>query len=323
MSNPIVWFDITYGSRSLGRIEFELFAKDVPRTAENFRSLCTGERGISASSGKPLHYRHSSFHRIINGFMAQGGDFTAGNGTGGESIYGGKFQDENFIHKHRAAGLLCMANSGPNTNGSQFFITFRATPHLDGKHVVFGKVISGMEVVNVMEMISTDSRDKPKQPVVIADCGQTTLAETRQHGDQKLKEKIDEKRKREKKEKKEKKKKDKKAKKDSKRHDKKDSKKSKSKSEDRDNNRSRDMGKGGEGIDAITAEDYFMKSEHFRCWLKLLKDISFDNLTSERSHELFEEFVKKYNSRKLPSMYYQKEVPIEVRDMCIKTVHKW
>ena len=122
--------------------------------------------------------------------MAQGGDFTAGNGTGGESIYGKKFPDENFIHKHRIPGLLSMANSGPNTNGSQFFITFKATPHLDGKHVVFGKVVSGIEVVNVMEMVSTDSRDKSKQPLVIADCGQVSALDSRRKSEEKMEEKT-------------------------------------------------------------------------------------------------------------------------------------
>ena len=246
MSNPVVWFDVNHGSRSLGRIEFELFSKDVPRTAENFRSLCTGERGIGDRSGKPLHFKGSPFHRIINGFMAQGGDFTSGNGTGGESIYGGKFPDENFVHKHRSAGLLSMANSGPNSNGSQFFITFRATPHLDGKHVVFGKVVSGMEIVTTLEMISTGAGDRPKQPVIIADCGQVTILENRRSREEKgevnplysedRKERIrkkDKEEKREKKEKKEKKrgndKKDKKSKKDSKKAQKADKKKDKKK----------------------------------------------------------------------------------------------
>ena len=118
VQNPHVFFEISIGGRDVGRIEFELFASETPRTAENFRSLCTGERGVGSQS-KPLHFKGNSFHRIINGFMAQGGDFTAGNGTGGESIYGRKFPDENFIHKHRIPGLLSMANSGPNTNGSQ------------------------------------------------------------------------------------------------------------------------------------------------------------------------------------------------------------
>ena len=171
VQNPHVFFDITIGGREVGRIEFELFTRETPRTAENFRCLCTGEKGVGSQS-KPLHFKGNCFHRIINGFMAQGGDFTAGNGTGGESIYGRKFPDENFFHRHNIPGLLSMANSGPNTNGSQFFITFKATPHLDGKHVVFGKVVSGMDVVKFMEKTNTDGNDKPKQAVMITDCGE-------------------------------------------------------------------------------------------------------------------------------------------------------
>lgn len=142
--NPIVFFDVAFNSKPLGRIIFELFANEVPITAENFRALCTGEKGTS-KSGKDLHYRGSILHRIIPGFMAQGGDFTKSNGTGGESIYGEKFKDENFNLKHKGSGILSMANAGPNTNGSQFFITFADCPWLDGKHVVFGKVIEGIE----------------------------------------------------------------------------------------------------------------------------------------------------------------------------------
>ncbi|KAJ1676764.1 Peptidyl-prolyl cis-trans isomerase 7, partial [Spiromyces aspiralis] len=151
------------------RIVFELFRDKVPRTAENFRALCTGEKGIG-KSGKPLHYKGSKFHRIIPNFMLQGGDFTRGNGTGGESIYGEKFADENFAYKHTEPGLLSMANAGPNTNGSQFFITTVPCPWLDGKHVVFGKVTSGLDVVKKIEALGSQS-GTPATNVVIADCG--------------------------------------------------------------------------------------------------------------------------------------------------------
>ena len=154
-SKTKVFFDIAIGSESPERIVIGLF-DDTPKTSENFRALCTGELG-KGSSGKPLHFKGCSFHRIINGFMAQGGDFTRGNGTGGESIYGNKFPDENFIHKHTGRGVLSMANSGPNTNGSQFFLCFKATPHLNGKHVVFGQVVEGMEVLDKLEAVGSRS----------------------------------------------------------------------------------------------------------------------------------------------------------------------
>ncbi|MBL9076970.1 MAG: peptidylprolyl isomerase [Planctomycetes bacterium] len=170
MANPRVFFDIHIGGKSAGRVVFELFADKVPTTAENFRALCTGEKGAGAS-GKALHYKGSRFHRIIPQFMCQGGDFTRGNGTGGESIYGEKFKDENFHHKHTTPGLLSMANAGPNTNGSQFFITTVATPWLDGKHVVFGKVVEGMAIVTKMEAVGSRT-GTPAQDVEIADCGE-------------------------------------------------------------------------------------------------------------------------------------------------------
>ncbi|KAK1750802.1 41 kDa peptidyl-prolyl cis-trans isomerase [Echria macrotheca] len=165
-----VFFDVTIGGKPAGRITFELFDDVVPKTADNFRALCTGEKGVG-KMGKPLHYKGSIFHRVIKQFMVQGGDFTAGNGTGGESIYGAKFADENFDLKHDRPFLLSMANAGPGTNGSQFFITTVPTPHLDGKHVVFGEVVSGKSVVRQIENLDTQA-DKPTRDAVIADCGE-------------------------------------------------------------------------------------------------------------------------------------------------------
>ncbi|WP_199809999.1 peptidylprolyl isomerase [Streptomyces sp. NRRL F-5126] len=168
--NPRVYFDMTVGDVAAGRITFELFADVVPKTAENFRALCTGERGVG-KSGKPLHFEGSKFHRVIPQFMCQGGDFTRGDGTGGESIYGGKFADENFDLKHDVPGILSMANAGRNTNGSQFFICTVPTPWLDGKHVVFGKVIDNMELVKTIESVGSQN-GKTTKDVVISACGQ-------------------------------------------------------------------------------------------------------------------------------------------------------
>ncbi|XP_043113195.1 peptidyl-prolyl cis-trans isomerase D [Puntigrus tetrazona] len=169
--NPRVFFDVDIGGERVGRVVFELFADVVPKTADNFRALCTGEKGIGKSTGKPLHFKGCPFHRIIKKFMVQGGDFSNQNGTGGESIYGDKFEDENFYYKHDVEGLLSMANAGPNTNGSQFFITTVPTPHLDGKHVVFGQVLKGMGVVKMLEGMETND-DNPVKPCVIGECGE-------------------------------------------------------------------------------------------------------------------------------------------------------
>ena len=168
-----VFFDMTIGGKAAGRLVFELYTDDVPKTAENFRALCTGEKGVG-KSGKPLHFKGSAFHRVIPGFMCQGGDFTRGNGTGGESIYGEKFADESFkgkAGKHTGFGCLSMANAGPNTNGSQFFCCTAPTDWLDGKHVVFGRLIQGDETLRAVEAVGSRS-GTTSAPVVIADCGQ-------------------------------------------------------------------------------------------------------------------------------------------------------
>ena len=163
MKHVNVFLDVEADDESLGRIVIELRTDIVPKTSENFRALCTGEKGFG--------FKDSTFHRIIPNFMLQGGDFTNHNGTGGRSIYGNKFDDENFTLSHMKPGIVSVANAGPNTNGSQFFITTTETAWLDGKHVVFGTVTDGMDVVKRIEALGSPS-GQPSKQVQIRDCGQ-------------------------------------------------------------------------------------------------------------------------------------------------------
>ncbi|EDO42412.1 predicted protein [Nematostella vectensis] len=169
-SNPIVFFDITIGGQEVGRMKMELFADAVPKTAENFRQFCTGEY---RKNGVPVGYKGCVFHRVIKDFMIQGGDFVKGDGTGVMSIYGeSAFADESFKLKHDGAGYLSMANSGINSNGCQFFITCAKCDFLDGKHVVFGKVIDGLLVMRKIENVPVGPNNRPKLNVVISQCGE-------------------------------------------------------------------------------------------------------------------------------------------------------
>eukprot|EP00755_Sulcionema_specki_P005800 Sspe_Gene.33759::Locus_16453_Transcript_1_1_Confidence_1.000_Length_717::g.33759::m.33759/K05864/PPID, CYPD; peptidyl-prolyl isomerase D len=165
-----VFMDIQINKENIGRFIFELYDDITPITAYNFRCLCTGEKGTGKKTKMPLHYKNTIFHRVIKDFMIQGGDFSKFNGTGGESIYDGRFKDENFIVKHDKPGLLSMANAGPDSNGSQFFLTCAKVPHLDNEHVVFGELIKGFDVLNVITSQKT-VKDRPVHDVTVADCG--------------------------------------------------------------------------------------------------------------------------------------------------------
>lgn len=171
-SNPIAFLDVSIGGVASGRIQIEVFADVAPRTAKNFLAFCTGETR-DKKNGKPLGYKHSVFHRVMKGFMIQGGDFVKGDGTGCLSIYGSRFDDESFTARHTGAGLLSMANSGPNTNGCQFFITCGPCAWLDGKHVVFGRVLGdGLLVVRKVENVLTGAGNRPRVPCEITECGE-------------------------------------------------------------------------------------------------------------------------------------------------------
>ncbi|CAK8679365.1 unnamed protein product [Clavelina lepadiformis] len=187
---PRVFFDVEIDGDQAGRIIFELFADVCPKTCENFRCLCTGERGLGATTKKPLHYKGVLFHRVIHDFMLQSGDFSEGNGRGGESIFGGYFADESFQMRHDKPFLLSMANRGKNTNGSQFFITTQPAPHLDGIHVVFGRVVNGEAVVKRIESQKTDANNRPLTECKVVHCGELVLATKSKKKQKKRKESV-------------------------------------------------------------------------------------------------------------------------------------
>lgn len=178
MDDVKCYFDVSIGGQDCGRIIFKLFTDKCPKTCENFRCLCTGERGVSRKSGKPLHYKGTQFHRIVRNFIIQGGDITDGNGKGGDSIYDGSFADENLTLAHDEPYLLSMANRGPDTNKSQFFITTNEASHLDGKHVIFGRVVSGLDTILKIERQKVDSQSRPLKTVKIKDCGQVSTQDS-------------------------------------------------------------------------------------------------------------------------------------------------
>mmetsp|Transcript_47270 Transcript_47270/g.101770 ORF Transcript_47270/g.101770 Transcript_47270/m.101770 type:complete len:303 (-) Transcript_47270:632-1540(-) len=173
--NTRVYFDISIGGRGGGRVIFELFNDLTPRTAENFRGLCTGEYGVGRTTKRKLCYEGCSIFRSVKDFMIQSGDFQFNNGDGGESIYGGTFNDEDFSRRHTQAGVLSMANRGRNSNGSQFFITLKRCPRLDGKHIVFGQVVDGMDVIRAIGKVPIDKDEKPRVPIKIVGCGELGL----------------------------------------------------------------------------------------------------------------------------------------------------
>eukprot|EP00420_Gonyaulax_spinifera_P039408 CAMPEP_0197887176 /NCGR_PEP_ID=MMETSP1439-20131203/19285_1 /TAXON_ID=66791 /ORGANISM="Gonyaulax spinifera, Strain CCMP409" /LENGTH=234 /DNA_ID=CAMNT_0043507003 /DNA_START=94 /DNA_END=798 /DNA_ORIENTATION=+ len=172
--NIYVYLEVEISSVNIGRMIFKLYNGICPKTAENFRCLCNAERGTGLVTKMPLHYQGAKFHRVIPGFMAQGGDFELGDGRGGESVYGGKFNDEagGLALRHAKRGLLSMANSGRDTNGSQFFILFKPAHHLNGKHCVFGEMVEGHATLDAIEGVKTQSDDRPIAPIVVARCGQ-------------------------------------------------------------------------------------------------------------------------------------------------------